>query len=87
MKGFFGLVSDEQVTYVNAPQLAKNYGLEVRETNCATAADFVNLVTVRGGGHSISGGSIRECRRTRPSLPDGSDADARPRRPKRSSPK
>ncbi|MEZ5249239.1 MAG: phosphoglycerate dehydrogenase [Ilumatobacteraceae bacterium] len=54
-KGYFGLVSDEPVTYVNAPQLAKDKGLEVRETNCATAADFVNLITVRGGGHSISG--------------------------------
>lgn len=58
LKGFFGLVSDEPVTYVNAPQLAKDHGVEVRETNCATAADFVNLVTVRGGGHSISGAIV-----------------------------
>jgi D-3-phosphoglycerate dehydrogenase len=55
MKGYFGLFSDEQVTYVNAPQLAKDHGLEVRETNCSTSADFVNLVTLRGGGRSISG--------------------------------
>ena len=54
-KGYFSHVSDEQVTYVNAPQLAKDHGLEVRDTNCATAADFVNLITIRGGGHSISG--------------------------------
>ena len=54
LKGFFGTVSDDQVTYVNAPQLAKNAGLEVRETNCATSADYVNLVTLRGAGHSIS---------------------------------
>jgi D-3-phosphoglycerate dehydrogenase / 2-oxoglutarate reductase len=58
LKGFFGLFSDEAVTYVNAPQLAKDHGLEVRETNCATAADFVNLVTIRGGGHSISGAIV-----------------------------
>jgi D-3-phosphoglycerate dehydrogenase / 2-oxoglutarate reductase len=58
LKGFFGLFSDEAVTYVNAPQLAKDHGLEVRETNCATAADFVNLITVRGGGHSISGAIV-----------------------------
>lgn len=58
LKGFFGYMSDEQVTYVNAPQLAKDHGVEVRETNCATAADFVNLVTVRGGGHSISGAIV-----------------------------
>ncbi len=58
LKGFFGLFSDEPVTYVNAPQLAKDAGLEVRETNCATAADFVNLITIRGGGHSMSGAIV-----------------------------
>ncbi|MEX0846473.1 MAG: phosphoglycerate dehydrogenase [Ilumatobacteraceae bacterium] len=58
LKGFFGFMSDEPVTYVNAPQLAKDHGVEVRETNCATAADFVNLVTIRGGGHSISGAIV-----------------------------
>ena len=55
LKGFFGSISDDQVTYVNAPQLAKEKGIELRETHCATSADFVNLLTVRGGGHSISG--------------------------------
>jgi D-3-phosphoglycerate dehydrogenase len=55
MKGFFSAISDEPVSYVNAPQLAKQAGIEVRETNCATSADFVNLVTLRGAGHSISG--------------------------------
>ena len=55
LKGFFGSVTDEPVTYVNAPQLAKDHGVEVRETNCATSADFVNLITLRGGGHSLSG--------------------------------
>ncbi|MGD9997011.1 MAG: phosphoglycerate dehydrogenase [Ilumatobacteraceae bacterium] len=55
LKGFFGAASDEPVTFVNAPQLAKDKGLEVREVHCATAADFVNLITVRGGGHSIAG--------------------------------
>ena len=58
LKGFFGWMSDEPVTYVNAPQLAKDHGVEVRETNCATAADFVNLVTVRGDGRSISGAIV-----------------------------
>jgi D-3-phosphoglycerate dehydrogenase / 2-oxoglutarate reductase len=58
MKGFFGYFSDEPVTYVNAPQLAAEHGVEVRETNCATGIDFVNLVTVRGGEHSISGAIV-----------------------------
>jgi D-3-phosphoglycerate dehydrogenase len=55
LKGFFGSVTDEPVTYVNAPQLAKDHGVEVRETNCATSADFVNLITLRGNDHSLSG--------------------------------
>jgi D-3-phosphoglycerate dehydrogenase len=55
LKGFFGAISDEPVTYVNAPQLAKEHGVEVRDVNCATAADYVNLLTLRGGGHSIAG--------------------------------
>ncbi len=55
LKGFFGAISDEPVTYVNAPQQAADSGLEVREVNCATAADYVNLLTLRGGDHSIAG--------------------------------
>ena len=55
LKGFFGTISDDSVTYVNAPQMAKEKGVELRETHCATSADFVNLITVRGAGHSLSG--------------------------------
>ena len=55
LKGFFGAISDEPVTYVNAPQLAKEHGVDVRDVNSATSADYVNLLTIRGGGHSISG--------------------------------
>jgi D-3-phosphoglycerate dehydrogenase len=55
LKGFFGSVTDEPVTYVNAPQLAKEHGVEVRETNCATSPDFVNLMSLRGGDRSLSG--------------------------------
>jgi len=55
LKGFFGSITEDPVTYVNAPQLAKDHGLEVREVICATSADYVNLLTVSGGGHKISG--------------------------------
>ncbi len=55
MKGFFGAVSDEPVTYVNAPQLAKDRGVDVREVNCTTSADYVNLITLSGADHSMSG--------------------------------
>jgi D-3-phosphoglycerate dehydrogenase len=55
LKGFFSVVTEEQVTFVNAPQLAKQAGIDVRDVNCSTSADFVNLLTLRGAGHSISG--------------------------------
>ncbi|HEY4332361.1 MAG TPA: phosphoglycerate dehydrogenase, partial [Ilumatobacteraceae bacterium] len=55
LKGYFGANSDEPVTYVNAPQLAKDNGLDVREVNCTTSADYVNLITLMGGGRAISG--------------------------------
>lgn len=55
LKGFFGAVSDEPVSYVNAPQLAKSAGVEVRESSTRDSHEYVNLVTLRGGGHSIAG--------------------------------
>ena len=55
LKGFFGSITEEPVTFVNAPQLATEHGVEVREVNCSVSPDFVNLLTVRGGTHSISG--------------------------------
>ncbi|WP_420450950.1 phosphoglycerate dehydrogenase [Ilumatobacter sp.] len=55
LKGYFGSISEDPVTYVNAPQIAKDRGLDVRDVNCATSADYVNLITITGGGHRISG--------------------------------
>jgi D-3-phosphoglycerate dehydrogenase len=55
LKGFFGAVSDEAVTFVNAPQLAKEHGVEVREIASSSSPDYTNLVTLRGGGHVIAG--------------------------------
>jgi D-3-phosphoglycerate dehydrogenase len=55
MKGFFAATSDEPVSYVNAPQRAADRGVEIREVNTTTSTDFVNVVTVRGGGHAIAG--------------------------------
>ena len=54
LKGFFGAITDDPVTYVNAPQLAREHGVEVRETNTTAMPDYVNLLTVRGGGRSIA---------------------------------
>ena len=55
LKGVFGKVSEEPVSYVNAPRLAEERGVEVRESSSTTSRDFVNLITIRGGGHSIGG--------------------------------
>jgi D-3-phosphoglycerate dehydrogenase len=55
LKGLFAEGTAEPVSYVNAPQLAAERGLEVRETSSVTAHDFVNLITLRGGGHSVAG--------------------------------
>jgi D-3-phosphoglycerate dehydrogenase len=55
LKGLFAAGSEEPVSYVNAPQLAAERGLEVRETSTVTAHDFVNLITLRSGEHSVAG--------------------------------
>ncbi|MBW3667838.1 MAG: phosphoglycerate dehydrogenase, partial [Actinobacteria bacterium] len=56
LKGLFAADgSSDQVSYVNAPQLAEERGLEVRETKTSTAHDYVNLVTLRGDAHAVAG--------------------------------
>ena len=56
MKGFFGGRVEEQVTYVNAPQVAERLGVKVKESKVAGAgnSDYVNLITLRAGTHSIA---------------------------------
>lgn len=55
LKGFFSVTSGEPVSYVNAPQAAEEQGIEIRPTSTTTARDYVNLITLRGGGHSVAG--------------------------------
>ncbi|HEV7758115.1 MAG TPA: ACT domain-containing protein, partial [Acidimicrobiales bacterium] len=55
LKGMFSGVVDEPVSYVNAPRIAAERGVEIRDTSTATAHDYVNLVTIRGGDHGIAG--------------------------------
>jgi D-3-phosphoglycerate dehydrogenase / 2-oxoglutarate reductase len=55
LKGVFDGVTDEPVSYVNAPRVAQERGVEVRDTSTATAHDFINLITIRGGDHAIAG--------------------------------
>jgi D-3-phosphoglycerate dehydrogenase len=55
LKGVFAAGTEEPVSYVNAPQLAVERGLEIREVTTATSRNFVNLVTLRSSRHSIAG--------------------------------
>jgi D-3-phosphoglycerate dehydrogenase len=48
LKGVFSDVVEESVTYVNAPLLASDRGVEVRLTTDAESPDYRNVVTVRG---------------------------------------
>jgi D-3-phosphoglycerate dehydrogenase / 2-oxoglutarate reductase len=54
-KGFFGRLSDEPVSYVNAPAVAEEKGLTVTEARTSTAQDYVNLITLRAGDHAVAG--------------------------------
>ena len=55
LKGVFGGTSDEPVSYVNAPRIAAERGVEISDLSTSTTQDYVNLVTVRGGDHAIAG--------------------------------
>lgn len=47
LKGLFSCFVHEPVTYVNAPLLAAERGIEVRETTSVSSRDYVNVVVVR----------------------------------------
>ncbi len=55
LKGLFAAATEDPVSYVNAPQMAAERGLEVRETSSVTAHDYVNLITVRSRAHAVAG--------------------------------
>jgi D-3-phosphoglycerate dehydrogenase / 2-oxoglutarate reductase len=48
MKGLFGGVTEEPVTYVNAPLVAKERGVEVSLSSDEVSKDWRNLLTLRG---------------------------------------
>jgi D-3-phosphoglycerate dehydrogenase len=48
LKGVLEPATDEPVSFVNAPQLAEERGLVVREISSSSARDYVNLVELRG---------------------------------------
>ncbi|MGH3480674.1 MAG: ACT domain-containing protein, partial [Nocardioidaceae bacterium] len=83
LKGIFDEVVEEQVSYVNAPLLAAERGLEVRLVTEAESEDHRNLVTLRGtraDGEqvSVSGTLIGIAQRERLVEIDGFDVDVEP---------
>jgi D-3-phosphoglycerate dehydrogenase len=60
MKGLFSDVTEEPVTYVNAPLVAKERGVEVSLSTDEVSQDWRNVLTIRGTAHdgqlvSVSG--------------------------------
>jgi D-3-phosphoglycerate dehydrogenase len=55
LKGLFDAITDEPVSYVNAPALAKDHGIEVKEVSTSSTVDWINLVSISGGDHQIAG--------------------------------
>jgi D-3-phosphoglycerate dehydrogenase len=54
LKGLFASSTEEPVSYVNAPQLAEQRGLAVREASTTTSHDYKNLITLRSGTHAVA---------------------------------
>ena len=78
LKGVFGAVNDEPVSYVNAPRIAAERGVEVRDTSTATAHDYVNLISIRGGDHGIGGTLVSLRGEPRIVMLDGHTVDVPP---------
>jgi D-3-phosphoglycerate dehydrogenase len=58
LKGVLSSVVDEPVSFVNAPQIAEQRGVSVRETTTSDARDYVNLISVRGSGGPMVAGTL-----------------------------
>jgi D-3-phosphoglycerate dehydrogenase / 2-oxoglutarate reductase len=82
LKGLFADVVSEQVTFVNAPLLAKERGVDVGLATYAEAEEYRNLVAVRGvlaTGEQVSvGGTVTGTRQVQKLVEvDGFDVDLR----------
>jgi D-3-phosphoglycerate dehydrogenase / 2-oxoglutarate reductase len=80
LRGLFaaGGSSEEPVSYVNAPRLAAERGMEVRETTSSASQDYLNLMTLSGGDHSVAAtvGGVRSEQRI--VMVDGHTVDVAP---------
>ncbi|HVM07982.1 MAG TPA: phosphoglycerate dehydrogenase [Acidimicrobiales bacterium] len=55
LRGVLGAGSDEPVSYVNAPQVAEERGMQVRESTTTVSDEYVNLISISGDKHSLAG--------------------------------
>ncbi|MFP5489080.1 MAG: phosphoglycerate dehydrogenase [Acidimicrobiia bacterium] len=79
LKGFFSRLTDDPVSYVNAPSMAKAAGITVRETSSPETDEYVNLITLRCANHkSISGTLAGRRSEQRVVEIDGHDFDVPP---------
>jgi D-3-phosphoglycerate dehydrogenase len=58
LKGMFASVVHEPVTYVNAPIVAAERGIEVTETKSAMSRDYVNAVEISAGEQASVAGTL-----------------------------
>ena len=81
LKGFFSARSSETVTYVNAPQIAESSGITVVQSKVRAEGsdrDYVNLITLRAGSHSIAATLVGPRRQARIVLVDDHVTDVPP---------
>lgn len=86
LKGLFADIVEEQVTFVNAPNLASERGLEVRLAATPDSADYRNLITLKGSlvnGEIVSVSGTLLTPRMIPHIVelDGFEVDVTPDRP------
>ena len=55
VKGLLAGITDQPISYVNAIDVAKDHGVQIRSVTTTSSADYVNTVTIRGGEHAIAG--------------------------------
>lgn len=55
LKGLLVSTGHQGVSFVNAPQLAAEHNLTFSESSTFESPEFVNLITVRSGHHTVSG--------------------------------
>jgi D-3-phosphoglycerate dehydrogenase len=55
LKGLLVATGHDGVSFVNAPQLAAEHGLTFSESSNVESPEYVNLITVRSGDHTVSG--------------------------------